>query len=143
MMVLGAQTLVETLDRIEKGDILGIDQASISVDQIHHAPKIFKEDCLIPWDMPALQVHHFIRGLSPYPCAYTMLAGKTLKIYRGQDSEKENGSPGTIRTDGKTFLRIGCESGSYEIHELQLEGKKRMQIQEFLRGFSQFPARVD
>jgi methionyl-tRNA formyltransferase len=143
MMVLGAQTLVETLDLIEKGDVSCIDQQSLLTSEIHHAPKIFKEDCLISWEMPAIQIHHFIRGLSPYPCAFTMLGGRTLKIFRGQVSEKDSGNPGTIRTDGKTFLRIGCETGSYEIHELQLEGKKRLQIQEFLRGFSQFPARVD
>jgi methionyl-tRNA formyltransferase len=143
MMVLGAQVLVETLEQIEQGSAKGQDQHMMLKGEINHAPKIFKEECMISWELSAQQVHNFIRGLSPYPCAFTMLTGKTLKIFRGLPSEKDSGSPGSIRTDGKTFLRIACDSGSYEVLELQLEGKKRMQIQEFLRGFSVFPARID
>jgi methionyl-tRNA formyltransferase len=143
MMELGAQVLVETLALIEQGSAKGQDQQTMITSEINHAPKIFKEECMISWELSAQQVHNFIRGLSPYPCAFTMLSGKTLKIFRGLPSEKDSGTPGSIRTDGKTFLRIACDSGSYEVLELQLEGKKRMQIQEFLRGFSLFPARID
>ena len=101
------------------------------------APKIFKETCQINWNQPAEKVHNFVRGLSPYPSAWTILAEKTCKIYASEigDFAEENSEIGSFKTDGKTFLAFRCADKWLIIKELQLEGKKRMSVEEFLRGF--------
>jgi methionyl-tRNA formyltransferase len=135
MMVIGAQTLVDSLNDIADGKIAIVDQQQLieSGEELLHAPKIFKEDCCINWSRNTGEVHNFIRGLSPYPTAWTMLGDKTLKIFNGAMSlEKVNGE---FETDGKTYLRFRTADGSYETTDLQLEGKKRMGIEEFLRGW--------
>lgn len=105
-------------------------------DSLKHAPKIFTETCKIDFTKPVEEVHNLIRGLSPFPGAFTSLNGKTFKIYK---SEKEKGSPageaGTYRTDGKTFLKFACADGYVHVKELQMEGKKRMGVGDFLRGY--------
>jgi methionyl-tRNA formyltransferase len=100
------------------------------------APKIFTETCKIDWTKTTDQVYNLIRGLSPYPGAFTFLKGKKLKIYR---SKKEIIQPsistGDFETDNKTFLQFACIDGYISITELQLEGKNKMSIEEFLRGY--------
>jgi methionyl-tRNA formyltransferase len=103
--------------------------------ELKHAPKIFTETCKIDWNKPVGEVHNLIRGLSPFPGAFTHLNEKLLKIYR---SEKEFKTPsiaaGQFETDGKTFLKLAGTDGFVLVKELQLEGKKRMNVEDFLRG---------
>lgn len=142
---LGAQVVLKTVKSIEEGKVISTSQASIihsSLSILKTAPKIFKEDCRINWDKKAGEVHNLIRGLSPYPGAFTELNGKMLKIYRSKISsqlsgkEPKNALNGELSTDHKTYLRFRCQDGWLDILDLQLEGKKRMDIQSFLRGYS-------
>ena len=105
--------------------------------ELKEAPKIFKETCEIKWHQTADQIHNFIRGLSPYPTAWTMLSGKVLKIYKAKvaDTLVNGAEPGTFHSDGKTYLHVSTAAGTISLEDVQLEGKKRMNIQEFLRGF--------
>jgi methionyl-tRNA formyltransferase len=104
--------------------------------ELKHAPKIFTDTCKIDFSKTTAEVHNLIRGLSPFPGAFTSLNGKTFKIYR---SEKENTTPslacGEFETDGKTFLKFACADGYLQVKELQLEGKKKMNVEDFLRGY--------
>jgi methionyl-tRNA formyltransferase len=136
MMVLGADLLVRTLDAIEEGTAAAMPQESMiqTGKEVKHAPKIFKEDCKIDWNKSAQYVHNFVRGLSPYPAAWTVFQDKSLKIYAGQIDTNAKTAMGEFETDQKTWLRFGCKDGAYLITELQAEGKKRMGVQEFLRG---------
>lgn len=103
---------------------------------LKHAPKIFTETSKIDWHKTAFEIQNLIRGLSPYPGAFTYLQDKMLKIYR---SKKEIAPPtipaGTADTNGKTYLKFACTDGYIHVLDLQLEGKKRMTIEEFLRGY--------
>ena len=104
-----------------------------------HAPKIFREDCKIDWAKPVDEVYNHIRGLSPYPAAWTELEGKTLKIYRAsKETTPFTQPPGTLETDGRTQLRFAAADGFIYPEELQLEGKKRMNVKDFLNGFHSF-----
>ncbi|RZL12698.1 MAG: methionyl-tRNA formyltransferase, partial [Pedobacter sp.] len=104
-------------------------------EELKHAPKIFKEDCAIDWNQPAQKIYNLIRGLSPYPTAFTKLNDKTLKIFRAELEDKEPGiSPGAFLSDGKNFLKFAAKDGFIKLTDLQYEGKKRMQVEEFLRG---------
>ncbi len=135
-MLLGADLLVDTVKAIETGNYKEIPQDSISdFRDLKHAPKIFKEDCLINWDQPMETVYNRIRGLSPYPTAFTSLQGKTLKIFKAE-LVKTNAilKPGGFVTDSKTYLHFACQDGFISVKDIQLEGKKRMLIDEFLRG---------
>ncbi len=145
LMGIGAQLVVETVDAIASGNIRPIPQTElIEKSEIKHAPKIFKEDCKINWNKDAEAIRNLIRGLSPYPAAWTNLVNKqtgveTLtKLYFTQRVHSEkNGMPGDIETDGKTFLNVACRKGWLQITDLQIAGKKRMKTEEFLRGFQQ------
>lgn len=134
MKTIGARLLVETVKGLADGSLQEQPQQSESV--LHHAPKIFTDTCRINFDSPVASVHNLIRGLSPFPGAFTPFEQKTLKIYR---SEKQIGTPakapGSYETDGKTFLHFACSDGYIAVKELQLEGKKKMGIEEFLRGY--------
>lgn len=140
LMHTGAGLLVKTVKAIEKGDYRETPQREMlkgfDTTDVKHAPKIFKEDCLINWDQPVIKIYNHIRGLSPYPAAYTLLNDKTLKIYRSSLlAEKPEVTPGVHESDGKTFLRFACRDGFIDVKELQLEGKKKMTTEEFLRGY--------
>ena len=135
LMQLGAAVLRKTVDAIAEGNYPQIAQDHIT--DIKHAPKIFKETCKIDWGKDADYIYNFIRGLSPYPAAYTTLEGKVFKIYKATNAtvKAHNNSAGFYETDGKTFLRFYCRDGKgIEVKECQLEGKKKMSIEEFLRG---------
>jgi methionyl-tRNA formyltransferase len=137
LMIKGAGLLVKTVKAIESSRYTEQPQEQlIEGQELKHAPKIFKEDCRINWNQPVEKVHNHIRGLSPYPAAFTELNGKTFKIYR---SLKELASlpeteTGTYLTDNKTFLKFACADGFIQVTDVQLEGKKRMSVEEFLRG---------
>ncbi len=141
LMQLGAGVLRKTVDAIAAGNYPQIPQDHIT--DIKHAPKIFKETCKIDWTREAAYIYNFIRGLSPYPAAFTMLDGKVFKIYKADlnpnvgagNSPQQSGS---YDTDGKTYLRFRALGGTIDVKECQLEGKKRMHIGDFLRGYS-FP----
>jgi len=144
MMEIGANLVLKTVDAITDGKVEAIDQAQLIEKQnvIKPAPKIFKEDCRIDWSRDTESVRNLIRGLSPYPTAWTELEhpGKdeilTAKIF---SAIRDNGSlpaaPGILLTDGKKFLKIACVDGWLSITDIQLSGKKRMKIDELLRGF--------
>lgn len=134
LMIKGADLVVKTAEAISNGDYPQYPQNTI--EPLRVAPKIFKEDCKIDWSQSSEKVQNFIRGLSPYPAAWTHLEGKTLKIFKSQLSETESQRDiGVFESDNKTYLRIKTGDKSLDILELQLEGKRRMDVQEFLRGF--------
>lgn len=135
LMLVGAELLVKTVKAIESGKYEPKPQAETGKPATH-APKIFKEDCLINWHQSVINVYNHIRGLSPYPAAYTLFQNKTLKIYRASLLQEEPKiGPGEFISDGKTFIRFACTDGFIDVKELQLEGKKKMGVEEFLRGY--------
>ncbi len=150
LMVMGADMVIETVDAIIAGTVKPIpqDQMLTTGQQPTPAPKIFKETCRIDWTRPAEQVYNHIRGLSPYPAAWASLMDETenivttLKIYKtGEPQPYGNGEhpvAGTILADRKT-MRIACADGWLEILSLQQSGKKRMDTDAFLRGFTLIP----
>lgn len=142
MKAIGADLLLKTIQQLAAGTVKEIAQKNLtsdntlSSDDLKHAPKIFTETCQINWSKPVQEVYNLIRGLSPYPAAFTFLNGKKLKIFK---AEKIAASPtiaaGEFKTDQKTFLQFACTDGYISIMELQLEGKKKMPVADFLRGF--------
>ena len=141
LMYLGADLVVETVDNILNDNVHPIPQSELQTDEpLRPAPKIFKETCRIDWNKGVKQTYDFIRGLSPYPAAWTELRhnGKTsvLKIYGSSKTFCEvKEAVGTVLTDGKSYLKIAQKDGYQSIHTLQLAGKKRMEVADFLRGF--------
>jgi methionyl-tRNA formyltransferase len=133
LMVVGANLLVKTLRAIEANKIT--EQPQPQNDDLKHAPKIFKEDCKIDWNSPAQTIHNLIRGLSPYPTAFTLLNEKNLKVFKAEIEDKEPGIvAGGFLTDGKTYLKFAAKDGFIKLLDIQYEGKKRMLIEDFLRG---------
>jgi methionyl-tRNA formyltransferase len=137
MKLIGASLLVKTIAGLATGNIKEQPQALLANPaELKHAPKLFTENCQINWNRPVQEVHNFIRGLSPFPGALSKLDGKILKIYRcAKDYTKTNLATGTVVTDGKTVLKFATEDGFIQVLELQLEGKKRMLVTDFLRGY--------
>jgi methionyl-tRNA formyltransferase len=136
LMNKGAGLLVKTVKGVESGRYNEHPQSQLIAGvELKHAPKIFKEDCLINWNQPAQTIYNKIRGLSPIPTAYTTLNGKNLKIFRaGYELEKHDVHTGHFVTDNKTYLKFAANDGFVSLTEVQLEGKKQMGIEEFLRG---------
>ncbi|AGA78697.1 methionyl-tRNA formyltransferase [Echinicola vietnamensis] len=133
LMARGSKLVLKTIEAIDKGDVdtYGQDEAKA----LHHAPKIFKETCEIDWSKPARSIHNLVRGLSPYPAAWTTLQDKSCKIFATEIVDELKGkSPGEYASDNKTYLHFQTGAGALSIKELQLQGKKRMEIQDFLRG---------
>lgn len=136
LMHAGADVLIKTVAALAEGGIEGVIQNNIPAHELKHAPKIFKDDCRINWEMPVEQVYNLIRGLSPYPTAFTTLQGKTLKIFKAvKETAAHAQTPGSVHTDQKTYLQFAAAGGYIRVEELQLEGKKKMGVVEFLRGF--------
>lgn len=136
LMNAGAGLLVTTIKGLKDGTLKEIDQDELlEGTTIHHAPKIFREDCEIRWNKGVEQVFNQIRGLSPYPGAFTFLNEKRI-IITEQDMELSPPSkaPGDYETDGKTFLKIAAADGFIQVLSLKPEGKREMKIGEFLRG---------
>jgi methionyl-tRNA formyltransferase len=137
LMNKGAALVIKTIKAITSGDYTSIPQPENI--EIKHAPKIFKETCEINWDQPADAVNNFIRGLNPYPAAWTTIGGKIFKIFSGEikpfEAEpNETIQPGEFNTDNKKFLYFKTANDWYSVQELQPEGKKRMKIEDFFRG---------
>jgi methionyl-tRNA formyltransferase len=152
MKEIGAAVLVKTVKGLSDGTLKEIPQQNVSDgdprnigtgprnigagSQTQHAPKINTETCRINWSQPVEAVFNMVRGLSPYPAAFTIVNEKMMKIYK---VKKEIVFPkhteGDYETDGKTFLKFACTNGYLHLLEIQLEGKKKMSIEEFLRGF--------
>lgn len=133
LMAVGAKLLVKTVHAIEAGEVT--EQPQPQSDDLKHAPKIFKEDCKIDWNNPAQTIYNLIRGLSPYPTAFTLLKDKTLKIFKAEIEDKAPGiTAGEFLTDGKTYLKFAAKDGFIKLLDIQYEGKKRMLIEDFLRG---------
>lgn len=131
LMDIGSQLVLKTVQKIEENSVTEQPQ---ELTTSKHAPKIYKETCLIDWNKPVLEIHNLIRGLSPYPTAFTHLDGKVLKIYKSAVILRQAQNDKAYLTDNKTYLSFKCADGYLDILELQLEGKKRMKVDEFLRG---------
>lgn len=140
LMNIGTSLVLESVEKIAAGDIQPIEQPQ-SNDNLHPAPKIFKEDCLIDWRKPGREIIDFIRGLSPYPAAWTRLYKDgnetgSAKIFSAHFEPKNNaGEIGKIITDGSTVFAVGCADGRVVVEEIQLAGKRRMTAHDLLLGF--------
>jgi methionyl-tRNA formyltransferase len=136
LMYKGAGLLVKTVKGVESGRYNEHPQSQLMEGvELRHAPKIFKEDCVIDWNQPAEAIYNKIRGLSPVPTAYTTLNGKVLKIFRSEVvTDHPAIQPGGFLTDNKTYLKFAANDGFVSLTEVQLEGKKQMDIESFLRG---------
>lgn len=134
MAEAGAPLLVDTLKALVKGGVTSIPQDDAKAS---YAPMLKKEDGRVDWGRSPVEINNRVRGFSPWPGAFTMLRGKTLKIHKGRvvKDAAASHSPGIITGVGKDGIRVGCKGGEYLIEELQLEGKKRMNAGDFLRGF--------
>lgn len=154
MKEVGAALLVKTIQGLVDGTLKEKPQLSTINNQLstlHHAPKIFTETCKIDFSKTVEEVHNLIRGLSPFPTAFTELNGKMLKVYRSKkealtgrgaisnlNTNVQSGETvptDAYETDGKTYLKFRCANGYIHFLEIQLEGKKKMMIDEFLRGY--------
>ncbi len=144
LMDVGAKLVIETVDALAEGKARAIAQQTIeTAGEIKHAPKIFKEDCKIDWSREAESVRNLIRGLSPYPAAWSTLVNKstgleiTCKLFFAIQTEGKSAEVGTIESDAKNYLKVACKDEWLLITDLQIAGKKRMKADEFLRGFQQ------
>lgn len=140
LMLMGSELVVKTLNGLAENNIQ--EKPQPSVDEPKNAFKIFKEDTRINWQNNSETIHNFVRGMSPYPCAFSVLnigeELKSLKIYSGKYTlEHHNKKPGTLEISKNNF-RIFTLDGCYEPQEVQLEGKKRMNVKDFLNGFRNY-----
>lgn len=138
MKALGAETLLKTIFGLADGSLQEKPQMQLvdSSGELKHAPKIFTDTCNINWNQPAQKIYDLIRGLSPHPTAFTALEGKTLRIYSAViDDQKHIVTPGKWITDHRSFLKFAATDGFIAVEDVQLEGKKRMPLTDFLRGY--------
>ena len=142
LMMLGGGVVCETVDAIIDGTAEATPQEQMITEELRPAPKIFKDTCRIEWGGTAKQVYDFIRGLSPYPAAWTTMVmpdgvEHVVKIYGATLATTGDTSQptGAIKTDGKTYMNVYTANGTLSIQTLQLAGKKRMNVEDFLRGF--------
>ena len=141
LMGIGANLVLKTVDALAEVNVSPLAQDILVIDPERlHAPKIFKENCLIDWEKQGIVINNLIRGLSPYPAAWTNFQRSEsetgVKIFKASfEQAGHECKPGEIQSDNKKFLKIACLDGFLHILDLQLAGKKRMEIAEFLRGF--------
>lgn len=143
LMILGGKLVIETVDAIINGTVKTIPQEEMAVvGKLRPAPKIFKDTCRIDWNNTVKKIYDHVRGLSPYPAAWTELHQpdaemlSPVKIYRTEKiAMAHTYRPGSIKTDGKTYLHVAVADGFMDIKSLQLPGKKRLSAEELLRGF--------
>lgn len=134
MMLLGAELVLDTVKLLEQGHYELKEQDATKASP---APKLHRDNCRIDFTRPAREVHNFIRGLSPYPAAWTMLGNTQVKLIRTtMEADKHPDQPGRILTDDKTFLKVAAPGGYVAVEELQMAGRKRMSVVDFLRGTS-------
>lgn len=143
LMALGASMVTETVDAILEDKISPVDQNAVNTQEpLKPAPKIFKETCRIDWNKDAKDIFNFIRGLSPYPAAWCEWETPDhdiypVKIFEAEVIEnKAKNIPGTLHTDGKQFVEISCGNNAIRLRTIQLPGKKRLPVEELLRGFA-------
>ncbi len=143
LMMVGSELILKTVQQVELSlntntPLNFIPQSDIEAS---HAPKLFKETCKLNWNNDVIQIYNLIRGLSPYPTAYTELDNKNgqllvFKIYSATYQAIEHTQAyGFIESDNKTYLQVYCKNGILTVYNLQLQGKKQMLVSEFLRGF--------
>jgi len=144
LMTIGARLVVKTIQALADGTVVEQNQHLMDVQEpLRTAPKIFRQDCRIHWDNPPEKIYNFIRGLSPYPAAWTEVItpkGEILsaKIFFGTVIHRSHCREyGAVESDGKSYLSIAARNGFINIESIQLEGKKQMGVAEFLRGFPQ------
>lgn len=137
LMHAGASLLVTTLQGIRSGTIQEVHQETLTNGHdIRHAPKIFTEDCEIKWNEPTVKIHNLIRGLSPFPGAFSYLKSRRIKILESKpEITKPTAAPGAYITDGKTFLKFATPDGYIHVLKLKPEGKGEMKTEDFLRGW--------
>lgn len=144
LMLVGGEAVLSTVKEIVAGTVAAIPQDNMygSVEELRPAPKIFRDTCRIDWSKTAQQVYDFVRGMSPYPAAWCELtdnsgSGIALKVYNVvKEFCAHDKAPGTIVTDGKNFFKVAVQDGYVSLADVQLAGKKRMNVVDFLRGFS-------
>ncbi|MCO6565136.1 MAG: methionyl-tRNA formyltransferase [Apibacter sp.] len=141
LKAIGKQLVIKTLEGLSQGTLKPQKQLLKKGVEYKYAPKLFKEDCQIRWDTPLEKIHNLIRALSPYPTAFTHLLingeSKILKIYKGHYKiEKHILNVGTVIIEGKKTFKIAAADGFYFLSEIQLEGKKRMEISDFINGLT-------
>jgi methionyl-tRNA formyltransferase len=149
LMITGAELVLKTVKAIEAGSYSLISQEELVKpgEVLHHAPKIFRDDCRINWNTQVEKIHDFIRGLSPYPAAFFNFSGvngeeMSFKVFRSAKEIVSHGLlPGELVTDNRTYLKVAAQNGFIVLKEVQLQGKKRMSMEEFLRGF-QFSGQI-
>lgn len=134
MMALGAQLVLKTLDAITRNDYKPFPQDDM---QVSHAPKLFDETCKINFEQNALQVHNFVRGLSPVPTAWTSLNDEKLKVFKTSIELDPNAQEtiGTFVSDHKNWLKVRVKDGYIHLLDLQLQGRKRLDVKTFLNGY--------
>lgn len=138
LLEIGKKVIFETLEQIENQTVVETKQANVAL--LKTAPKIFKKDCKINWNQPTRSIYNFIRGLSPYPVAFTVFTPdnkqeEMIKIYKSRlEWQDHTQKAGLIETDNKTYVRIACPDGYIYVEEIQLVGKKRLPVKEFLLG---------
>ncbi len=137
LQILGANILLKTITALVNGSVVEQPQLLISNSQLlTHAPKIFTETCKIDWSKKVDEVYNLIRGLSPYPAAFTTLNNKTLKVFFAEKVyEQPDIEIGSYKTNEKKFIQFVCSNGYLKLLDIQLEGKKRMNVEDFLRGY--------
>ena len=141
----GTDLVIETIERIAAGAIAPVDQQTIEPQVVRDAPKIFKETCRIDWSASCDTIRNLVRGLSPYPAAWSELhkegaspiGVKIFRVYAETCPADRLPAPGTLVTDGRTFMKVACADGYLFLDELQLAGKKRMAVADLLRGFKE------
>lgn len=144
LMDIGANLVIKTVDAIINNTAKAIAQSNFydNEKELKAAPKIFKETCKINWNSPVEIIFDFIRGLSPYPAAWTELVtlnseNLSFKIFESEIVDETTAlNPGTIVTDNKNYLHVACENGFISVKDVQVSGKRRMKIKDFLNGFS-------
>jgi methionyl-tRNA formyltransferase len=135
LMIKGGDLVVRTAEAIQHSNYSLVEQ-NVD-DSLPQAPKIFKEDCAINWNQPPEKVYDFIRGLSPFPGAHSVLSGRYFKIFFGEPHHDGQGAlPGTLVTDNKNYIHVRVDGGYLNLTEIQQEGKKRMKVKDYLIGNS-------
>jgi methionyl-tRNA formyltransferase len=141
LMNIGAELVLKTVDKVAEGGYEVIEQMHIDESTLRPAPKIFKDDCLIKWDKRGEDIVNLVRGLSPYPAAWTYIYKDgaecgTAKIFKVRfEVDNREGSAGRVVTDGRGYFGVRCADGVVYIEELQMAGKKRMAIKDLLLGW--------
>lgn len=142
LMLLGGETVVDTVKSIVRGEAVARTQASIYDGELRPAPKIFRDTCRIDWSKGCTELYNFVRGLSPYPAAWMEVTDANgtvtaVKVYETHKEQCESSHPaGTLLTDGKSYVKVAVTDGYLQLTSLQLPGKKRMPVADLLRGFS-------